>query len=53
MPKAEKHWPRELLRDGFHLPCGDALHGHLRQGGYERLLRARVALKEGAVWNCP
>jgi hypothetical protein len=49
MPKAEKPWPRELLRDGLHLPCGDALHGHLRQGGYEGLLRALVAFKEGGL----
>jgi hypothetical protein len=49
MLEAEKLWPAELLRDGLHLPCGDALHGHLRQGGHERLLRARVALKEGGL----
>ena len=49
MLEAEKLWPAELLRDGLHLPCGDALHVHLRQGGYERLLRALVALKEGGL----
>ena len=41
--------PAELLRDRFDLAGGDALHVHLRQGGYEGLLRALVALKEGGL----